>query len=51
MYDDLIGLAKTIADLDPKKPRQANLRRAVSGVSDAEKELYDDCITAQANRS
>ena len=30
MYDDLIGLAKTIADLDPKKPRQANLRRAVS---------------------
>ncbi len=30
MYDDLIGLAKTIAELDPKKPRQANLRRAVS---------------------
>lgn len=30
MYDDLIGLARTIAELDPKKPRQANLRRAVS---------------------
>ena len=30
MYDDLIGLAKAIAELDPKKPRQANLRRAVS---------------------
>jgi len=30
MYDDLIGLAKTIAELDSKKPRQANLRRAVS---------------------
>lgn len=30
MYNDLISLAKTIAELDPKKPRQANLRRAVS---------------------
>ncbi len=30
MYNNLIGLAKTIAELDPKKPRQANLRRAVS---------------------
>jgi uncharacterized protein (UPF0332 family) len=30
MYDDLIGLAKTIAEMDSKKPRQVNLRRAVS---------------------
>lgn len=30
MYNNLIALAKTIAELDPKKPRQANLRRALS---------------------
>lgn len=30
MYNNLIELAKTIAELDRKKPRQANLRRAVS---------------------
>ncbi len=30
IYNDLIDLAGTIAELDPKRPRQANLRRAVS---------------------
>ena len=30
MHDDLIALAKKIAELDPNRPRQANLRRAVS---------------------
>jgi uncharacterized protein (UPF0332 family) len=30
MYDDLIKLAKAIVELDPRKPRQAHLRRAVS---------------------
>ena len=30
MYDALISLAERIAELDAKKPRQANLRRAVS---------------------
>lgn len=30
MFEDLIGLATLIADLDEKKPKQANLRRAVS---------------------
>lgn len=30
MYDDLIKLAQSIAELDPRRPRQAHLRRAVS---------------------
>ena len=30
MYEELISLAERIAELDAKKPRQANLRRAVS---------------------
>ena len=30
IYSDLIDLARKIAELDPRKPRQANLRRAVS---------------------
>lgn len=30
IYNDLIDLARKIAELDPRKPRQANLRRAVS---------------------
>ncbi|MFM7844718.1 MAG: hypothetical protein ACKPEY_10870, partial [Planctomycetota bacterium] len=30
MYDNLIVLARTIAEMGPKRPRQANLRRAVS---------------------
>ncbi len=30
MYDDLIGLAKATVELDPRKPRQAYLRRAIS---------------------
>jgi uncharacterized protein (UPF0332 family) len=30
MYNDLLGQARKLARLDPKKPRQVNLRRAVS---------------------
>jgi hypothetical protein len=30
MYGDLFSQAETLAKLDPKKPKQANLRRAVS---------------------
>lgn len=30
MFEDLISLSKSIAELSPRKPRQAHLRRAVS---------------------
>lgn len=30
MHDDLLAQAETLAGLDPKKPKQVNLRRAIS---------------------